>query len=197
VTAEDRFAPPRARVDDMPSPDAAGGYQPVKIWTTKGRIGRLRLLAYSVGGYIVLAIVLFVLGLVGLKSGQDAVNPLLSAAVSLVCLLPYMVMLGLLYAQRSHDMGWSGWTSLAAFIPLVGLIWVFKAGTPGANAYGNPPPPNTLGVKVLGLALPIVATLGILAAVAIPAYQQYSQRAKAAAQGLPPPPTAPAEPQAR
>ena len=196
MTAEDRFAPPRARVDDMPSPDASGGYQPVKIWTTKGRIGRLRLLAYSVGGYIVLTIAMFIFGLGSMLAGQ--LNAALLSTVGMVLLVvPYMLMLGLLYAQRSHDMGWSGWTSLAAFIPLVGLIWVFKAGTPGANAYGNPPPPNTLSIKLLGLALPIVATVGILAAVALPAYQQYSQRAKAAAQGLPPPPAAPTEPQAR
>ena len=40
---------------------------------------------------------------------------------------------------------------LLALIPFVGLIWIFKGGTPGSNRFGAPAPANTLGVKILGL----------------------------------------------
>jgi hypothetical protein len=62
---------------------------------------------------------------------------------------------------------------------MAGLVFVFKAGTPGRNVYGDPPPPNTAGVKVLALLLPVVFVLGIVAAIAIPAYQHYVERARA------------------
>jgi hypothetical protein len=74
-------------------------------------------------------------------------------------------------------MDWSGWTVLLTLIPFVALIWVFKRGSEGTNSYGAPPPPNTLGVKILGLLLPVLAVVGILAAIAIPAYVEYTRRA--------------------
>ena len=56
--------------------------------------------------------------------------------------------------------------------------WLFKGGTQGENNYGNPPPPNTTGVKILALLLPIIALIGIAAAIALPAYQQYVNQAQ-------------------
>ncbi len=78
-------------------------------------------------------------------------------------------------------MNLSGWWSLAAFIPLVGLVWVFKGGTRGVNRWGAPPPPNGLVVRIAGLALPILFMIGIVAAIALPAYQEYTIRANAGA----------------
>jgi hypothetical protein len=71
---------------------------------------------------------------------------------------------------------------LLALIPFVGLIWLFKSGTPGSNRFGAPPPPNTTGVKVLACIAPAIAIIGILAAIAIPAYQDYVTRAQEAQQ---------------
>ena len=75
----------------------------------------------------------------------------------------------------------SGWWSIAAFIPLVGLLWVFKGGTRGANRWGPPPPPNALAVRIIGLLLPAVFVVGIVAAIALPAYQAYSHARRRAA----------------
>ena len=140
----------------------------MSAFTYKGRIGRLRFLAYSMGAYIFVALAAVVLAL--LKVPEWGVN-----AISIVAFV------GILLAtiQRSHDMDWSGWTCLLAMIPFVGFIWLFKGGTQGENRFGAPPPPNTTGVKVLAFLFPGVVVLGIVAAIALPAYQDYTKRAKA------------------
>jgi hypothetical protein len=93
--------------------------------------------------------------------------------------------------QRCHDIGWSGWAVLLNFIPFVNLfvmlMWIFKRGDAGANAYGLPPTPNTRAVKLLGLSFPVVVGIGILAAVAIPQYMMYKTRAQQAQQVQPTP----------
>jgi hypothetical protein len=53
-------------------------------------------------------------------------------------------------------------------------------GSRGENRFGPPPPPNTWGVRVLGVILPVIALVGILAAIAIPSYKNYTDRARAA-----------------
>jgi hypothetical protein len=85
----------------------------------------------------------------------------------------------LLTIQRSHDFNVSGWLSLILLIPLVPLIFWIIPGTEGTNRFGPQPPPNKgAGVIVIVLLL-LFAILGILAAIAIPAYQEYVARAAA------------------
>jgi uncharacterized membrane protein YhaH (DUF805 family) len=168
-----RFAPPGARVDDIAL--AEGAVQPVRFWPPHGRIGRLRFVAYHVGLYLVFFLITFVLGLI---AGFTRTTPMTATVVGL---LLYFVGSLLLLIQRSHDMNLSGWWSIAAFIPLVGLFWLFNGGTQGPNRWGAPPPPNTRGVKIVAWIFPALIILGIVAAVALPAYQQYTLRAKAAA----------------
>lgn len=81
--------------------------------------------------------------------------------------------------QRAHDFNTTGWLSILVLIPLVNLIFWFIPGTGGENRFGLPTPPNRTSTVVVALIIPIVAAVGILAAIAIPAYQQYVQRAKA------------------
>jgi uncharacterized membrane protein YhaH (DUF805 family) len=160
------YAAPRAAVEDI---DTAQEYQEIRMWSASGRVGRLRYLAYTTGAYLIAGVIAGVLGVL-----------LGDSALAIVVILVYaaMVIFAVLVAiQRSHDMDWSGWTVLLTLIPLVALIWVFKSGSPGVNRYGAPPPPNTIGVKILGLLLPILAVVGILAAIAIPAYVEYTRRA--------------------
>lgn len=152
----------------------------MKLWSWKGRLGRLRFLAYSTVSQLVVAALAFIVGLV---AGMADMPGWLNAAWLLF--LPYLVFIAFVTIRRSHDMGWSGWMSLLAIIPLVGLIWVFKAGNPGANAYGAPPPPNTTGVKIGAFALVGMVLVGIVAAITLPAYQQYVQRGSEAAQKAP------------
>ena len=168
------YAPPGSEVADVTA--AHGGFQPVKFWPVNGRIGRLRFLAYSVGAYVLATIVAIIIGFAFGALGSTK----LMALAPMLAVVVYFAVSFLVLIQRSHDMNLSGWFSLLALIPLVGLVWVFKGGSPGANRFGAPPPPNTLGVKIIACVFPLIMVIGILAAIAIPAYQQYTVKARAA-----------------
>ena len=176
------YAPPAAAVSDAYAQGLPLSFQKVKLFSAQGRIGRLRLLAYLTAGGFVFGIVQLVLtlvmGFVAAASGKAWI-----AFIPMLLLIPYFVFTVLLQIQRSHDMDWTGWSVLLAFIPLVGLIWIFKGGTQGVNRFGAPPPPNPLSVKIVGLALPIlslvVIVLGLLFG-GVEAYQNYLSRTAAA-----------------
>lgn len=144
-------------------------FQEIRLLSPQGRIGRLRYLAYGFGFQLILGV------LVGVLAGA---MPGLATIVVLPVYLITFVFWIIIAVKRSHDMNWSGWTVLLALIPLVGLVWLFKAGTEGANRFGNPPPPNSTLVKILGILLPILFLVGVVTAIAIPAYSDYVQRAQ-------------------
>jgi len=180
ISTNNPYAPPRAEVADVYGDDA--GVQPLKLWSAKGRIGRLRFLAWMFYSYLlcVLASALMggVVGFAGLARGDK--SNIAIGIVTAIAVIPYLVFYLLAAIQRTHDMDWSAWMLLLALIPFVALIWVFKPGTPGRNRFGAPPPANGLGVKFGGLVVPVIFVVGVLAAIALPAYQTYTQRAKAA-----------------
>jgi uncharacterized membrane protein YhaH (DUF805 family) len=164
------YQPPRAKVEDVQG--GSTGYQPIKIWSAKGRVSRMQYLGYLMGGYLLVILAAGVIGAIAAAAGLGKS----ASALGMIAAIPYMV----LAIQRAHDMDWSGWTSLLTLIPFVAFIWIFKAGTPGENRFGAPPPPNTTKVKVLALLIPVIAIIGIVAAIALPAYKGYTDRAKAA-----------------
>jgi uncharacterized membrane protein YhaH (DUF805 family) len=170
MSAVNPYAPPLAAVADVT--DRRNEVQPVKTWSAQGRVGRMRYVANMIGAYV-----LMVAGglLSGLLTGLQM--DLLGKVVLWASIIGYVIFVLLKTIQRSHDMDWSGWFSLLAFIPFVGLIWVFKRGTDGLNSFGAPAPANTLGVKILVFALPGIAIVGIIAAIALPAYQMAAKRA--------------------
>lgn len=179
-SAANPFQPPRAKVDDVHG--FSGSHQPIKLWSAKGRVSRLQYLGYLMGGYLLLIVGAAILGAIAAAAGF---NPAVGSVIGMVAAIPYVVFSILMLIQRSHDMGWSGWTALLALIPFAAFIWMFKAGTPGENRFGAPPPPNTTKVKILALLLPIVALIGMLAAIALPAYKGYTDRARAAQAQVP------------
>jgi uncharacterized membrane protein YhaH (DUF805 family) len=172
-TAANPYAAPRAQVQDLY--EGEGQTQSVKLWPPSGRIGRLRYLAYNTVGWLLLAVLGGVAG--GLGAALSAPTLMLvGAGLGYAAFVVFGVLLTIL---RCHDMDWSGWLCLLMIVPLVNLVFLVVPGTKGANRFGAPTPPNTLGVKLLGLALPLVMVLGILAAIALPAYQDYTKRARA------------------
>lgn len=151
-------------------------YQP-RLLQWKGRIGRLRYLAYlsvvclltAVGMMILGA----VLGAVGMNMSGGRFDNLMMAYIAVVY-APMVVFSFVLARRRFNDAGRSGWFSVLLFVPfvnlLVSLYLVFAQGSEGANAYGLPPAPNTLWIKIAGSVLPLLFVIGIVASVAIPAY---------------------------
>ncbi len=152
-------------------------YQP-KFLSASGRIGRLRYLAYAIGSVFLLNLLSGVL-LTVLAVGTGEVMAVTSAVV-LYYILP--IIPAVIYAiRRLNDLDKSGWFSILLFIPLVNfllaLFLIFAGGTKGTNRYGPAPTANTPGVIIGGLLLP-VAIIGILAAIAIPAYNDYVAKAQ-------------------
>ena len=154
------YAGPKAAVAE-----AAEEYQEVKVFGTSGRIGRVRYIAYGMGIYLLFgilgALLTMVIGQVGMYLAWLAI----------------MVVGFMLTIQRCHDFNTTGWLSLLVLVPLVNLIFWFIPGTDGPNDYGAKTPPNGTGVIIAALIVPILFVVGVLAAIALPAYQQYQQRA--------------------
>ncbi len=172
--ASSPYAPPQAKVgDDLPE------FGELKVRSLSGRIGRVRYLGWSAalsfivfGAYLVASLLMAV----SLPLGVAAI------AIVVIAAMVFSVPIGV---QRLHDLGWSGWLWLALIVPFVNvvlsLLMLFMPGEQTANRFGPPPPPNSTGVKVLAfswLLFPVFG--GILAAIAIPAYQSYVERAQAA-----------------
>lgn len=151
----------------------------LKVFTTDGRIGRLRYLGWSMA-LLLLAMVAYLIA-----AGAMAVSPIVGGILMIPVVIGTVVISVMIGVQRLHDIGWSGWLWLLNLVPLIGsifaLLMLVVPGSQSANRYGPPPPPNSPGVIAMawgGLVLWLVATVGILAAVAIPAYQDYVERAQ-------------------
>jgi uncharacterized membrane protein YhaH (DUF805 family) len=169
VNVQDRnpYASPRAKVQDA---DRDGDYGEIKILSAAGRLGRVRYIAYSMVMSLLFG---SVIGIAAAAAGQEAAIFVTFAGYIVIFAVAIMLTI-----QRAHDFDSSGWLSLLMFVPLVGLIFWFIPGTQGENRFGKPPPPNTTGVIVLACLVPILFFVGIIAAIAIPAYQGYVQRAQ-------------------
>lgn len=148
-------------------------YGEVKIFSVSGRLGRVRYIGYSVGLSLLILLVLAILA--GVAGAADPNVALLIGVAGYVVILAVQLMLTI---QRSHDMNTTGWLSLIMFVPLAALVFWIVPGTKGENNYGKQPPPNTIGVILLACVVPFLFVGGILAAIAIPAYQDYTIRAQ-------------------
>jgi Predicted membrane protein len=156
------YGAPRAMVGDREE------FQPVKLFAVSGRIGRARYIVYSILVSFVLVVPAMAL---------MALSPGVGMALLAVAYIASFVMSIMLTIQRSHDFNMSGWFSLLMFVPLAALLFWFIPGTDGPNRFGAKTPPNSTGVTVALWIVPVVFVLGIAAAVALPAYQDYVKRA--------------------
>jgi Tfp pilus assembly major pilin PilA/uncharacterized membrane protein YhaH (DUF805 family) len=161
------YAAPRTNVS---RPQGAEEYGEIRIFSAQGRLGRARYIGYSVGLSFLISLVL---GIAVAAAGEPA-----GVLVAIAGYLLLVVVSVLLTIQRAHDMNPSGWLAVLWLVPLVNLLFWFVPGTQGENRYGKQPPPNTAGVIILACVVPLVGIVGILAAIAIPAYQDYTIRAQ-------------------
>jgi len=169
-TANTPYATPLATVAE-----ALPEFGELDVFSIEGRIGRLRYLAWS------LMLILGALALFGVASMGFAISEIVGAVSIALVGIGMAVVSVQIGVQRLHDIGWSGWLWLINLVPIVGgvfaLLMLVIPGTTGANRYGPPAPPNSRAVKVLALLWLLVPVLGILAAITLPAYQDYVNRA--------------------
>ena len=152
------------------------------FWSFSGRIGRVRYLAYTLGPSFLLmfiSIMVLTVMLPGATSRQW---------LPLLVYVPGFILLAIMSARRLQDMNVTGWLALFSLIPLInfvfGLVLLCVPGERGENRFGAPPAKNTTGVLISAWVTPIIllVMIGIMAAVAIPAYQGYVNKAKNARQ---------------
>lgn len=162
--------------------DTAETYQP-RVFSFSGRIGRLRYLAYLTGVYLVVAAVIIpIMIFAGLGARASGLQDI-SIATGAFIIIGYIAILVLVFTfgkRRMNDLNRSGWWMFLFLVPLANfllmLYMLLGSGTDGTNDYGAAPDKNSLGVKILGLVFPIIILVGIVAAVALPAYQDYVGR---------------------
>jgi len=178
MTATNPYASPQSTVADT-ADDEVG---PVRILSASGRIGRVRYLGYAMGLYLLSAVLIGVVG--GLSAALGAGAGSVVMVLAMFALYAALAVFGFMLAiQRIHDFDTSGWLSLLLLVPgvngIFGLILLFVPGTDGRNRFGPKPPPNSVGVTILAAIGPVFFIAGILAAIAIPAYNEYVNQAKA------------------
>lgn len=163
------------------------GYHDEPFYGFRGRIGRLRYLAYttvmSLLFYGLVSVVGGVAGLIFFTFGLAEPVASENFWLAVLVILAVVLAIGGVYAalaptiRRLHDINRTGWWSLLGLIPYINgffvLFLLFMPGTDGTNNYGVPARPPTTRVKILALLVPIVMIIGILAAIALPAYQDY------------------------
>jgi uncharacterized membrane protein YhaH (DUF805 family)/ribosomal protein S27AE len=166
-----------------PKSDVGDGYEEfaeLKVFSVSGRIGRVRYLGWS------MALLLISLVAYGIAAGIMAASPIFGGILMIPVVIGAVVVSVQIGVQRLHDIGWSGWLWLLNLVPVVGsvfaLLMLIVPGNQGANRYGPPPPPNSGGVIALACTMLLVPILGIVAAIALPAYQDYVNRAAEAQQ---------------
>jgi uncharacterized membrane protein YhaH (DUF805 family) len=162
---ENPYQAPKSDVADVNRDEE---YQPVRIFSVSGRIGRVRFIAYAFGLSFLVTTATVILALVA----GTALGPVLVLA-NWVAIIVISLMLSV---QRAHDFNASGWLAILGLIPLVNLIFWFIPGTDGTNRFGHKTPPNSWGTVAVACIIPLIFVIGILAAVAIPAYQDYANR---------------------
>ena len=160
-------------------------YQP-KFLAASGRIGRMRYVVYAFGltmlSYLAIAVVGGILA--AIMGGFDSA----SANSGATMFLGILVMTVIYAIRRLNDINASGWFVLLFLVPIVnlimGLLLIFMPGTKGANKFGPKPVANSGGViaAFVVVAVLFVGYIGVLMAVAVPAYNQYVERAQAASE---------------
>lgn len=151
-----------------------------KVFAFSGRLGRMRTVTYLFFASL-LSLAIAIPSMAFMFSGSFALGGLLYIAAILFSSI-YSVSL---YARRLHDLDKSGWWMLLFLVPLanIGLLLylLFAGGTQGTNQFGAPATPNSTAVKVgFVVSLIFAVLLPILAAIAVPAYQDYAERVQQA-----------------
>lgn len=155
-----------------------------------GRATRAEYWYFTLINMLVVVALGFVDSLIGFAF-LDMPFGLLGGVYSLAILMPYWAVT----VRRLHDTGRSGWWLLLELLPGIGhlLLFIFMVldSHYNDNEYGANPKPGQQGGSSLLLVLVVIlvllpAIIGFIAAIALPAYQDYVSRTQqpAVQQGL-------------
>jgi uncharacterized membrane protein YhaH (DUF805 family) len=167
------YAAPHANV--TPGESTVEEYGELKLFAVSGRIGRVRYIAYSIALSVLVLIVTGILAVFTAVVDENTAAGLL--VIGYLATYAVQILPGI---QRSHDMNVSGWLSLISLVPFGPFVFWFAPGTVGENNYGKQPPPNGVGVILVACLVPFAFVGGILAGIAVPAYDDYTTRAQVA-----------------
>ncbi len=153
----------------------------IGFFNPASRINRLR---YWAHGFLVALAFYAIIAVAALLS--YSVSPMIGVPIIAAAYIALIVFSFILVIQRLHDLNKSGWMSLLMLVPFANIylavLIIFFKGTPGRNNYGLQTPPNKTWHWIVGLAMPILFTvglIGVLAAIGIPAYNDYVERSQA------------------
>ena len=116
-----------------------------KIYTTEGRLNRLRYFKYQIIWILISAVVGAILGFIGGFLSNDVQSLLVTVPTGMWSFAAGIgsIMLGI---RRLHDLNKNGWFMLLAFVPLVNLVFALylylAPGQVGENQYGADPLEN-------------------------------------------------------
>lgn len=182
---ENLYQTPESNIETMPGDE----YDTSPLFSPRGRIGRLHYVGVSFVTAMVSSLILSLLtaGLLALMGvSNENVDPdeieTFTTSISFVTSMLLFIPLYILVIKRLHDLNASGWWALAGIIPLLNLIMFFflalYPGTKGPNQYGGIPNHGSRGALSLIVVFIFVLFVGIIAAIALPAYQDYIETAK-------------------
>lgn len=158
------YSPPDSDVSNA----GTSGYADVKVFTTEGRLGRMRFFVYntSVSLLIIPAMIPMMMATRDM-GGASGVG----MALFFILYIFAFVMSVIFAVRRFHDVDLSGWFYLVMFIPIVSffmaLYLLFAPGTPASNRFGLQPIPNSQGVKVIFWVLIGLIVLSVVAFIAV------------------------------
>ena len=179
MEAVNPYESPKSRTLDSTSDT----YQP-KLFSMNGRIGRIRYLAYSLIAMLAYGFVVGIIAAVAIPTMSGA-SETMTGFVMIALYAPLIVFSIFLMKRRLNDLNMSGWWQLIAYIPIIGALFaLFMLLWPGkkeSNKYGPAPAKNSPVLVLAGLVMPLFLA-GILAAIAVPAYQDYVTRAQQVSQ---------------
>jgi uncharacterized membrane protein YhaH (DUF805 family) len=152
-----------------------------------GRFGRLSYLGWNM---LMSFSILIIIGIIAAFSPGLLADPTTMTGSSMLATvligIAYIVLLYFSFVftiRRLHDRNHIGWLSLLILVPGINLVFIlyliFAKGDDRSNQYG--PRRNAKGwEKVLAWFYILIFPLAILAAIALPAYQDYVTRAQQA-----------------
>lgn len=152
-----------------------------KPLSASGRFGRLSYLGWVMLSSILMMILLFILAAI-FGTTLNPENLSIVALIPLIIIYLIFIYISIVFMiRRLHDRNHSGWLSLLMLVPVANIIFMlyllFAKGDVAPNNYGLPRPTATWE-KVLAWFYIALFPFGILAAIAIPSYQNYVERAQ-------------------